>query len=238
MEILLIILFAVMVLYYLYGTYVSAAALRRKHLKTTLRCACLLRVISFLVVLSSVGLYVAVHVKKEIISYSYKNGVIIETSSYGRFDTVFFLMFIAAILLIAGSMALDSAGASAARIRGRNLLVSFIMCVTVFVIGLIIIVTNYQSKLGDKYDPKFYRYDSADKSRSIVICERSRGSEGYADIFQVKDQRAVKIGELTTQDGLRNEGRYKMKWSKDSVEIIYLYKGTLGKTANFKFAAL
>lgn len=238
METLLIILFAVLVLYYLYGTYVSAVALRRKHLKMALRCACLLRVLSFLVVVSAAGLYVAVHVKKEIITYSYKNGVIIESSSYGNFDTVFFIMFIVAILLIAASMVLDSAGATAARSRGRNLLVSLIMCVTVFIIGLIIIVTNYQSKLGDKYDPKFYRYDSPDKGHSIVICERSRGSDGYADVFQIKDQRAVKIGEFTTQDGLRNEGRYKLKWGKDGVEVTYLHKGTLRKTANIKFAVL
>lgn len=238
MEIAVIALLSLLALYYLYGTYVSARAMLNKHLIKSLRLACLMRVISFLFVLTGVGMFGVVHLSDEVLTYSYKNGVIYEDSSYGKIDSTLFVLFLTAVLLILASIPLDSVGHDRRKHRMKNASVSLIMSAAVISLGITVILTNYQSKLSDKYDPKFYRYDSPDKSRSIVICERSYGSQGYGDVFQVKDQKAEKIGEFTTLGGFRSGGKYRLGWEKTQITVIYSSGDSIGSTKKLsaKFA--
>lgn len=230
MEILAIAVLSMLVLYYLYGTYVSAAAMLNKHLLKSLRIACLMRVVSFLFVLGGVILFIIVHISDEVVTYTYKNGIVYENSSFGKFDNTLFVLFLIAVLLVLASIPLDSAGHDRRKNRMKNASVSLIMSIAVMAVGLAVVLANYQNRLGEKYDPKFYRYDSPDKTHSIVICERAHGKDGYGDIFQIKDQRADRIGEFTTADGFRSGGKYRLGWEKTQVTVFYSSGDSIGST--------
>ena len=240
MEILAIIVFSLLVMYYLYGTYISAAAMFNKRLIWSLRAACLMRVISFVFVLAGVGLFIAAHLKEEIITYSYKNGVVYEHSSYGDKDTTLMILFLIGAVLVLASIPLDSAGHDKRKRRIKNAMVSLILCAAVVVIAMAVVFANYHNRLGEDYSPKFYRCDSPDKSHSIIICERTHKNDGFGDIFQVKDQRAVKIGEFTTDNAFRNDGKYRIGWEKNQVTVFYSYneKTSAVKKVTMKFAEI
>ncbi len=207
--------------YFVFCTYQSARAMLVKRLKTKLRVAALLRVISAALVLVGVLLMLIVHVSDEKVSYSYLHGVISEQSSYGSIEPVLFALFIISATLILVSAAFDCAVHTDSSGRVRCITVSLITLLAVVLIGAAVIVRNYQGKLTDEYSPKFYRYDSPINSRSIVICERSLGSSGYGDIFQISGEKAEKIGSFKTDGGYRNEGKYKLTWTASNVTVTY-----------------
>ena len=229
LDILIKAVISILIVYYIYCTYISVRAFLNKRLRKRLRAACLLRIVSAGVVLVSVCIFTVLHLTEEKITYSYNNGVINEHSSYGKFDVLFFIMFAMAVLLVLASIPLDSAAPIKGRSKVRNIAVSVILAFATGIIGMVMIISNYQGDLSD-YDPKYYRYDSPDKKHSIVIRERSYMFSGYGDIYQVKNQKAEKIGSFSTENGLRNEGKYKLEWSKDKVKITYLYSGEQHRT--------
>ena len=161
----------------------AARALFMPKMKKSLRIACLLRVVSALFVLTGLVMYFVIHLNDEVRTYTYVKGVINEQSSYGQYESMFFTIFITAAVLVLASAPFDCYGALKASSRVRNVVVSLIMSAAVMISGLILIISNYSGNLYDN-DPKYYLYDSPDKSRSIVICERSNFSDGYGDIYQ------------------------------------------------------
>ena len=237
MEEIIKIVFAVVLVYYIYGTYVSARALFMPKMKKSLRIACLLRVVSALFVLTGLVMYFVIHLNDEVRTYTYVKGVINEQSSYGQYESMFFTIFITAAVLVLASAPFDCYGALKASSRVRNVVVSLIMSAAVMISGLILIISNYSGNLYDN-DPKYYRYDSPDKSRSIVICERSNFSDGYGDIYQVQGEKAEKIGSFSTKDGLRNNGKYRLEWSPTQVKVSYRYSEDVYRSAVGKYVEL
>lgn len=237
MDILVKIILTAIIVYYIYCTYISARAFFNKRLRKRLRAACLLRIVSASLVLVSTGIFTVLHCTEEKITYSYNNGIINEHSSYGKFDVLFFIMFTMSVLLVLASIPLDSAAPIKSISKARNIIVSVILAFATAVIGMALIISNYQGDLSD-HDPKYYRYDSPDKKHSIVIRERSYMFSGYGDIYQVKNQKAEKIGSFTTENGLRNEGKYKFEWSKEQVKVTYLYSNEQHRTETVIFKEL
>ena len=229
LDILIKAVISILIVYYIYCTYISVRAFLNKRLRKRLRAACLLRIVSAALVLVSVCFFAVLHFTEEQTTYSYNNGIINEHSSYGKFDVLFFIMFTMAVLLVLASIPLDSAAPIKGSSKARNIVVSVVLAFATGVIGMVLIISNYKGDLSD-HDPKYYRYDSPDKKHSIVIRERSYMFSGYGDIYQVKNQKAEKIGSFTTENGLRNEGKYKLEWSKDKVKITYLYSGEQHRT--------
>ena len=223
--------------YFLYCVYASVAAMLNKRLKKSLRLAALLRTLSGGVVLACALLYFFVHINEEKFTYTYVNGRIKEYSSYGRFEPLFFILTFLAAGLIIISAFVDKKASVSGKTRVRNVIVSVIMVFSVLVIGLIIIVSNYSGNLYD-YQPRYFRFNSPDKSVSIVICERSWGENGYGDIYQIKGEKAVKIGEFTTAGAFRNNGKYTLQWSSTQLKVTYLYKNGVHKTSSAPFAKL
>ncbi|MBQ9869179.1 MAG: hypothetical protein IJM32_05925 [Ruminococcus sp.] len=237
MQVLIKIIVSVLMLYYIYCTYVSFRALLNKRLRKRIRAACFLRILSAAVLLAGLGIYVFVHIKAEVVSYSYHNGVIVPHSSYGKYDSVLFAVFAAAAVLMLASIPFDSLLHKQTSAKVRNIAVSLILTVATVTVGIIIVALNYHGDLSD-HDAAFYRYDSPDKSTSIVICERDHAGIGYGDIYQIKNQKAKKLGTFKTDSGLRNDGKYKLEWSKEQIKVTYLFKPDHYKTVAGKFVKL
>ena len=67
-------------------------------------------------------------------------------------------------------------------------------------------------------------YIKTDDIHTIVIEERSFLLYGGGTIYQIYDDNtAAVIGDISTDDGGRNYGRYDIKWFQDSAEITYNY---------------
>lgn len=237
MQVFIKIMVSVLIVYYIYCTYVSLRAFLNKRLRKRVRAACFLRILSAAVLLTGLGIYVFVHLKAETVTYSYHNGIIIPQSSYGKYDSVLFAVFAAATVLIIASIPFDSLLHSKASAKVRNIAVSLVLAAATVIIGMMIVAVNYQGDLSD-HDPAYFRYDSPDKSRSIVICERDHADTGYGDIYQIKNQKAEKLGTFKTADGLRNQGKYKLEWSKEQIKVTFLYKPEQYKTVAGKFIDL
>ncbi|MBQ2580369.1 MAG: hypothetical protein II574_01925 [Ruminococcus sp.] len=220
MGVVIYILMILLTAYYLFCTYQSVRAVMNRRLKKCLRTAAGLRCVSAAVVLMAIGLFLIVHIGDEAVTYSYTNGIVNETSSYGRFEPVFFIMFSVAAALIIVSIPFDYKAFSKNNTHVRNIAVSLISCVAVAVIGMFVIVSNYSRNISDN-DPKYFRFDSPINNRSIVICEHSHSQGGYGDVYQVQGNRAEKIGNFTTDDGFRNGGRYRFEWTASQVTITY-----------------
>ena len=216
---------------YLFCTYQSVRAVLNRRLKKCLRTAAGLRCVSAGVVLLAIGLFLIVHIGDEVLTYSYKNGIVIETSSYGRFEPVFFILFGIAAAMILVSIPFDYKAFSKNNTHVRNIAVSLISCLAVAVIGMFVIVSNYSRNISDK-DPSYFRFDSPVNNRSIVICEHEHSEGGYGDIYQIQGDRAEKIGRFTTDEGFRNGGRYKFEWTASQVTVTYRTGGSTSKESS------
>lgn len=237
MQVFIKIIVSILVVYYIYCTYISVRAFLNKRLRKRIRAACFIRMLSAAALIAGAGVYVFVHMKPETVKYSYHNGVINSQSSYGKYETLLLIVFAAAALLMLASIPFDSAVHTKIASKVRNIAVSAVLTVTTVIIGFMMVTLNYQGDLSD-HDPTYYRYDSPDKSRSIVICERDHGKTGYGDIYQVKNQKAEKLGTFKTEDGLRNEGKYKLEWAKDQIKVTFLYNPDKSKTVAGKFVSI
>jgi len=79
-------------------------------------------------------------------------------------------------------------------------------------------------------------YEFTDGQHTIVIEEESFLLYGGGTVYQIKDNNnAVIIGNISTDDGGRNHGRYDIKWLNDGCEITYDYDDNRKATEKVEF---
>lgn len=83
-------------------------------------------------------------------------------------------------------------------------------------LGNIIVVGTWEKT---EYDPKCYEF--TDGYHTIVIEEKSFLLYGGGTIYHIKNNNAVILGEINTDDGGRNNGNYEIKWFDNGAEITY-----------------
>lgn len=114
---------------------------------------------------------------------------------------------------------------------------NFLTAVLLF-IGFGLFYNNYEDDFqpfSSDYSPQFYEFEN--NSHKIVICEKSWLLGGFGDVYQVyNDNTAWKIGSFTTDDGYRNNGDYKIKWSEGGADITYNDGNKNECTKHFNFA--
>ncbi len=217
----LLILFA-LAAYYMYGSYQSVMAAFNGHIKKVIRIAAGLRAASAVLVVLSVVTVLIVHIWDEVITYSYEKGIINEHSSYSRFEKPLVITFGLAALLLLISIPIECSLYKKGKNIARSVIVTLIMVAAVLVIGLFVVIRNYDgTRFSSEYSPKFYKYSSPVNDRTIVICEKSHNGSGYGEIFQVKGSKAEKIGSFTTANEYRSEGAYKFEWTAAQVTVTY-----------------
>lgn len=156
-------------------------------------------------------------------SYTYENNEIVTHSVRSVFADICEVVVLFGCLWFIGL----TAGEVALRIKERAGVLRIILgglgkLLTGFVCGFLLIVALIMAEgfWADEYIPEWYMF--TDGSHTVVIEETAFLADGRAKVYQIMgNNKAVPIDMFTTDDGITNNGHYKMEWTEEYVDITY-----------------
>ncbi|MDE5557529.1 MAG: hypothetical protein K2J32_07520 [Ruminococcus sp.] len=168
-------------------------------------------------------------------SYVYQNHEIIVHSWHDSFELFIGLIFLLVLIasLVSTVMLIIVKIKSGEKIAGKIFLTwgSVVLCYVIF--GFSDIMLNGLWQKSD-YFPECYEF--TDGQHTIVIEEESFLLYGGGTIYQIdSNNNAFVIGNISTDDGGRNHGRYDIEWSDNGCEITYDYDNNRKATEKVKF---